>query len=363
MTSSIQPPTLAWAWRIALGDPAAMPAIVRHHDWLSENRDLDGDGLIWLVQPDESGTRRLDTVRRGVGQPRPRTARLRAARPPQPPPRATTLRRIAAAGGPVCCEVMTNVLHSLSLSALGRPSLTGDDRRADVRRGHGVCSGCSRTPRRSDGLRSRGRRSRRWRCRTCPSTSDAGSWRSTCSIRAASGCRCRRPRSRRPIRRSRLGTRTSSGCGATGAARRGSTRRGSCGSAWCGSATRLRPTELASRIAGAVRTNGLREYYHPYTGEGMGAFAIRLVDARDGDDRARSAGRAASYLEPATVRIRGLTSRRQSPAHCSRGRGGISVHRLSTSDGPRDGSQKTQRWTPARSKRSILAGSRIMPLE
>jgi len=30
------------------------------------------------------------------------------------------LRRIAAAGGPVCCEVLTNVLHSLSLVALGR---------------------------------------------------------------------------------------------------------------------------------------------------------------------------------------------------------------------------------------------------
>jgi glycogen debranching enzyme len=34
------------------------------------------------------------------------------------------LRRIAQAGGPVCCEVSTNVLHALSLMALGRPSLT-----------------------------------------------------------------------------------------------------------------------------------------------------------------------------------------------------------------------------------------------
>ena len=32
--------------------------------------------------------------------------------------------RVAAAGGPVCCEVMTNVLYSLSRSALRRPSLT-----------------------------------------------------------------------------------------------------------------------------------------------------------------------------------------------------------------------------------------------
>src|SRR6201984_1433738 len=51
-TSSIQPPLLAWAWRIAVGDPATVPAIVRHYDWLSANRDLDGDGLVWIVQPD-----------------------------------------------------------------------------------------------------------------------------------------------------------------------------------------------------------------------------------------------------------------------------------------------------------------------
>ncbi len=55
MTGTIQPPLLAWAWRIAVGDPAAEPRIARHHEWLVANRDLDGDGLLWLVQPDESG--------------------------------------------------------------------------------------------------------------------------------------------------------------------------------------------------------------------------------------------------------------------------------------------------------------------
>ena len=55
MTGTIQPPLLAWAWRIAVGDPAAEPRIARHHEWLAANRDLDGDGLLWLVQPDESG--------------------------------------------------------------------------------------------------------------------------------------------------------------------------------------------------------------------------------------------------------------------------------------------------------------------
>ena len=55
MTSTIQPPLLAWAWRIAVGDPREEPRIATHHKWLNDNRDLEGDGLIWLIQPDESG--------------------------------------------------------------------------------------------------------------------------------------------------------------------------------------------------------------------------------------------------------------------------------------------------------------------
>ena len=54
-TGSIQPPLLAWAWRIAVGDPATEPRIAAHLDWLAANRDLEGDGLLWIVQPDESG--------------------------------------------------------------------------------------------------------------------------------------------------------------------------------------------------------------------------------------------------------------------------------------------------------------------
>jgi Mannosylglycerate hydrolase MGH1-like glycoside hydrolase domain len=123
MTSSIQPPALAWAWRIAVGNPAEVEGIVRHHEWLAANRDLDGDGLIWIVQPDESGlddSPQFDPIWRGRSHARPgfvlllrRNRRLRY-----------DLRRIADAGGPVCCEVMTNVLYGLSRLALGRPSLT-----------------------------------------------------------------------------------------------------------------------------------------------------------------------------------------------------------------------------------------------
>jgi hypothetical protein len=123
MTASIQPPALAWAWRIAVGDPAAEPGILRHHRWLSANRDLEGDGLIWIVQPDESGldaSPQFDTIwgRRAHGRSGfiglvRRNRRL-----------GYDLQRISANGGPVCCEVMTNVLYALSRLALGEPSLT-----------------------------------------------------------------------------------------------------------------------------------------------------------------------------------------------------------------------------------------------
>jgi hypothetical protein len=123
MTASIQPPVLAWAWRIAVGDPAQEPRIAAHHDWLQDNRDLDGDGLLWIVQPDESGldaSPQFDPVwgDRAHGLPGfvllvHRNRRL-----------GYDLRRIVAAGGPVVCEVMTNVFHSLSRIALGRPSVT-----------------------------------------------------------------------------------------------------------------------------------------------------------------------------------------------------------------------------------------------
>jgi Glycosyl hydrolase family 63 C-terminal domain len=123
MTASIQPPTLAWAWQIAVGDPGAVPAIGRQYDWLARNRDLDGDGLIWIVQPDESGldaSPQFDAIWHGHADGLPGFVRLvRRNRKHR-----YDLRRIDQDGGPVCCEVMTNVIHGLSLLALGRPSLT-----------------------------------------------------------------------------------------------------------------------------------------------------------------------------------------------------------------------------------------------
>jgi hypothetical protein len=123
MTSTIQPPLLAWAWRIAVGDPAAEPRIARHHEWLRANRDLEGDGLLWLIQPDESGldsSPKYDPVwgwrsHARWGFP------LLVARSRH---HGWDARRIRAAGNPVLCEVMTNVLWGLSQLAMGAPSIT-----------------------------------------------------------------------------------------------------------------------------------------------------------------------------------------------------------------------------------------------
>jgi hypothetical protein len=122
-TETIQPPLLAWAWRLAVGDPAADPRIGAQVEWLAGNRDLDGDGLLWIVQPDESGldaSPKFDEVwgwradgRIGFPLLVRRNRRL-----------GFDAARVRDAGGPLLCEVLVNTLWSLSLQALGRPSAT-----------------------------------------------------------------------------------------------------------------------------------------------------------------------------------------------------------------------------------------------
>ncbi|HET7455242.1 MAG TPA: hypothetical protein VFJ76_06950 [Solirubrobacterales bacterium] len=135
-TATIQPPLLAWAWRIAVGDPAEEPRIAAQVDWLEANRDLEGDGLLWIVQPDESG---LDASPKfepvwgwrangRVGFPLLVHRNRRYG---------WDARRLREAGEPVLCEVLVNTLWSLSLQALGRPSATPAlvERLWDERRG------------------------------------------------------------------------------------------------------------------------------------------------------------------------------------------------------------------------------------
>ncbi len=135
-TETIQPPLLAWAWRIAVGDPALEPRIGAQMDWLAANRDLEGDGLLWIVQPDESGldaSPKFEPVwgwhsNAKLGFPLlvGRNRRL-----------GFEARRIRERGWPVLCETLVNTMWSLSLQALGRPSATPAlvERLWDERRG------------------------------------------------------------------------------------------------------------------------------------------------------------------------------------------------------------------------------------
>ncbi len=294
MTASIQPPALAWAWRIAVGDPAEVPGIGAHHDWLQANRDLDGDGLIWIVQPDESGldaSPQFDAIWGDRAHGLPGFVLLvRHNRH-----LGYDLRRIVAAGGPVCCEVMTNVLYSLSRVALGRPSLTG----AIVERCYDERTGlfwplARPAPVRAPALtwaalsplalpdlpEEIGRRmveqhlldsSRFWLPVPPPSVSATDPKFSTDD--------------RGFLRPRRYW--------------RGPTWINSAWLIWLG-LRRLgyeeAADELVSRITAAVRASGLREYYNPFTGEGMGAvdfgWSSLVLELTDPDPRAPS-----SYLQ------------------------------------------------------------------
>jgi hypothetical protein len=100
-----------------------VPAITAHHRRLERERDLDGDGLIWILQPDESGldaSPKFDSAWRWRADGLPgfpllvrRNRRLNF-----------DIRGVQAAGGPVVCGTAMNVLHNLSRMALGRPSIT-----------------------------------------------------------------------------------------------------------------------------------------------------------------------------------------------------------------------------------------------
>ena len=213
--------------RVRLADrgrrPALEPRIVAHHAAISAQRDLEGDGLLWILQPDESGldaSPQFDPIWRTRAQGLPGFIELvhrnRRAR--------LSHRRVVADGDPVVCEVLTNVLHGLSRLALGLPSITP----ALIARLYDEPSGlflpAVEPADRRAVSRSPGRRSRRSRCPICRRRS-AAALSATCSTSGASGRRSRRPPSRSTSRASRCAS-TWAACAATGAARPGSTAPG-----------------------------------------------------------------------------------------------------------------------------------------
>jgi hypothetical protein len=135
-TETIQPPLLAWAWGIAVGDPTEEPRIGAQIDWLAANRDLEGDGLLWIVQPDESGldaSPKFEPVWGALANGKlgfpllvRRNRRI-----------GFDARRVRERGWPLLCETLVNTMWSLSLQALGRPSATPAlvERLWDERRG------------------------------------------------------------------------------------------------------------------------------------------------------------------------------------------------------------------------------------
>jgi hypothetical protein len=288
-TETIQPPLLAWAWSLAVGDPAEEPRIAAQADWLSAHRDLEGDGLLWIVQPDESGldaSPKFEPVwgwrsngRLGFPLLVARNRRL-----------GFEAQRIRAAGHPVLCEVLVNTLWSLSLQALGRPSATPAlvERLWDERRGlfideaqpggirPGVVTWASLAPLALPDLPEQiGRRlveehlldQAEFLTPVAPPSVAA----SEPSYQPDGG--------RGPIRRYW----------------RGPTWVNSAWLVWLG-LRRLgyeREAErLASGVIAAVAREGLREYYDPRTGKGLGAkdFAWSALVAELADPRDRSTG-------------------------------------------------------------------------
>jgi hypothetical protein len=194
------------------------------------------------------------------------------------------MRQIAATGGPVCCEVMTNVIYNLSRLALGLPSLTP----TIIARMYDEPSG-------QFGLIARPR----------PVRTPALSWTTLAPLalpdlpeaigrRLVEEVLLDRDRFWLPVAPPSVSA--SEPSFSLRGARRWWDRRYWRGPTWVNAAwmvwlglVRLGYEEpahvLVSQLAAAIAREGLREYYNPYTGAGMGAtefgwssLAMELVE-------------------------------------------------------------------------------------
>ena len=289
MTRTIQPPLLAWAWKVAVGDPRGIAPIERHQDHIERDRDLDGDGLVWILQPDESGldaSPKFDSAWgwRADGLPgfpllvrRNRRARF-------------DIRAVEAAGRPVVCGTATNVLHGLSRLALGRPSITPKlvERLYDERRGV------------FHQLVRHARRDRRHRVLTWAALSPLAlpDLPEEIGRRLVEEHLLDRDEFWLPVPPPSVAANEPS---FSVRDRFLGLRRYWRGPTWVNAAWLLwlglvrlgyedAARELGDRLAGAVSRSGLREYYDPLTGEGMGAddfsWSALVLELADPDPNA-----------------------------------------------------------------------------
>ena len=140
-TTTIGPPLLPFAWeRVAAAssdDPGfateSLHALEAHLDWLERERDVDGDGLISIILPDESGlddSPKYDPVYGAYAHYKPGYFRLVARYGRL----GWSAHEIAAVHDEHVEDVWVNVAYALSLRAMAR--LAGDD--AYARRADGV---------------------------------------------------------------------------------------------------------------------------------------------------------------------------------------------------------------------------------
>ena len=178
-TETIQPPLLAWAWRIAVGDPAEEPRIARPAR-LARRQPRPRGRRAALDRPARRvGPRRLAQVRPGLGTARQRPARLPAAGAPQPPAR---LRRPPDPRPRRPRPLRDPGQHDVVALAAGDGTTLGDRRPWSSGSGTSAADSSStrRSPAASGPTSSPGPRWRRSPCPTCRRRS-AGAWsRSTC---------------------------------------------------------------------------------------------------------------------------------------------------------------------------------------
>jgi hypothetical protein len=288
-TETIQPPLLAWAWRIAAGDPSSEPRIGAQIEWLAANRDLEGDGLLWIVQPDESGLDaspkfepvwgRRSNARIGFPLLVRRNRRL-----------GFDARRIRERGGPVLCETLVNTMWSLSLQAIGRPSATPAlvERLWDESRGVFVDEA------QPGGLRPRPLTWASLAPLALPDLPEAIG-RRLVEEHLLNEREFLTPVAPPSVAASEPGYEPGGGHGPVRRYWRGPTWVNSAWLVWLG-LRRLGYEEEAKRLAGgiiaAAAREGLREYYDPRTGRGLGAkdFAWSALVAELADPRPLQTG-------------------------------------------------------------------------